>query len=106
MGYLSFRKPTSNWSLLVFNPMLPHALAGLSGGSQAKAREKPLFFSRVQALPGLLRSSYRHKPVASLSSSRALHITNLCYCQWLNTGSASFSIYLPSAPKCTFKNSY
>lgn len=50
------------------------------------------------------RSSYRHKSVASFSSSRALHITNLCPHQWLNTDSASHR--LPSAPKCTFKNSH
>lgn len=50
--YLFFRKLTSNWSLLVFNPMLPHALAGLSGGSQSRARKKLPFFPECRPFQG------------------------------------------------------
>lgn len=57
-----------------------HTLAGLSGGSQASARKKPPFSWSAgpsRAPPVGIGSSYRHKPVASLSSSRAIQVTNL-----------------------------
>lgn len=76
-------------------------LGFLEAASQGQGKSSP-FFPEGRPFQGCSGVA----TVASLSSPRALHITNLCYRQWLNTGSASLSIYLPSAPKCTFKNSY